>query len=72
MKIELTDEKIILFYQKHPEINVTDVNLFMINFMEKIFLNNEKSKNENINEIMLKKLSKLETFFTEQNDTNNS
>lgn len=71
MKIELTDEKIILFYQKHPEINVTDVNLFMINFMDNFFLNSEQSKNENISEIMLKKLSKLESFFTENNDTDN-
>lgn len=71
MKIELTDEKIILFYQKHPEINVTDVNLFMINFMEKFFLNSEQGKNENINEIMLKKLNKLESFFTENNETDN-
>ena len=71
MKIELNDEKIILFYQKHPEINITDVNLFMINFMEKFFLNSEQGKNENINEIMLKKLNKLESFFTENNEIDN-
>lgn len=72
MPIEITHPKVISFYQKHPEINVEDVNLCMVNFMETIFLNsNEQNKNENITELLLRKISKLETFFTE-NDTQNN
>ena len=72
MPIEITHPKVINFYQKHPEINVEDVNLCMVNFMETIFLNNnDNKKNENINELVLRKISKLESFFTEDDTQNN-
>ena len=72
MPIEITHPKVINFYQKHPELNIEDVNLCMVNFMETIFLNNnDNKKNENINELVLRKISKLESFFTEDDTQNN-
>ena len=69
MPLQITHPKVISFYQKNPSVNIEDVNLLMVNFMETVFLNSEKKEQENVQEIILRRLTDLESFFSNNNET---
>ena len=69
MPLQITHPKVISFYQKNPSVNIEDVNLLMVNFMETVFLNSEKKEEENVQEIILRRLTDLESFFSNNNET---
>lgn len=67
MTIELSHPTVVSFYQKHPNIDIEDVNLMMVNFMEMVIGTNNTE--QSISEIILQRVSKLETAVTDTLDS---
>jgi len=56
--ITIKNEKIATFYEQHPNINVEDVNLFLIQLIENIMQDEQKSISETITTSLLREISK--------------
>ena len=67
MNIVFDNPKIKQFYSKHTSIDIERVNLFMVDFMEQFIVTHKSENLDNNTDLILKKLSNMESFFKDSN-----